>query len=173
MLLGCSPVKVPALMSKAFACWARQPQVQCNLPIPTSSMDCTSSNCCVHCLQGVDNYQVDKLADDILCLVKALGHESCILVAHDWGGVISWLVAHKHSSLIDKLVIISAPHPKCTYDWDQYKRCALDRHTIVFTQTVVALFTAITCCCCCMYGTASHAWFDTTTGVKHSSENYR
>lgn len=87
-------------------------------------MDCMDSSCSVNCLQGVDNYQVDKLADDIACLVKALGHESCVLVAHDWGGVISWLVAHKHSSLIDKLVIISAPHPKCTYDWDQYKRCA-------------------------------------------------
>lgn len=100
---------------------------------------------------------MDKLADDIACLVKALGHESCILVAHDWGGVVSWLVAHTHSSLIDKLVIMSAPHPKCTYDWDQYKRYVLDSHTIALTQNMVAPSSAITCCCCCMYSIASHA----------------
>lgn len=70
----------------------------------------------------MNNYSIDKLADDIACLVKAFGHESCILVSHDWGGVISWLAAHTHSSLIEKLVIMCAPHPKCMYDWDQYKR---------------------------------------------------
>lgn len=72
--------------------------------------------------QGRENYRIDKLADDIACLVRALGHDSCTLVAHDWGGVISWVAAHTHSSLIEKLVIMCAPHPKCEYDWDQYKR---------------------------------------------------
>lgn len=99
-------------------------------------------------LQGIDNYQVDKLADDIACLVKALGHESCILVAHDWGGIISWLVAHTHgSSLIDKLVIMSAPHPKCMYDWDQYKRYALGTQTVIlshnFLQCVVVIYASV------------------------------
>lgn len=72
--------------------------------------------------KGIEHYTIDKLADDIACLVKALGYDSCTLVAHDWGGVISWLAAHTHSSLIDKLIIMCAPHPKCMYDWDQYKR---------------------------------------------------
>ncbi|DBB17283.1 TPA: hypothetical protein ACH3X3_014329 [Trebouxia sp. C0006] len=72
--------------------------------------------------KGKDNYRIDRLADDIASLVKALGHESCTLVAHDWGGVISWLTAHAYGSLIDKLVVICAPHPKCEYDLDQYKR---------------------------------------------------
>ncbi|DBA68007.1 TPA: hypothetical protein ACH3X2_014039 [Trebouxia sp. C0005] len=72
--------------------------------------------------KGKDNYRIDRLADDIASLVKALGHESCTLVAHDWGGVISWLTVHAYGSLIDKLVVICAPHPKCAYDLDQYKR---------------------------------------------------
>lgn len=72
--------------------------------------------------KGKDNYRIDRLADDIASLVNALGHESCTLVAHDWGGVISWLTAHAYGSLIDKLVVICAPHPKCEYDLDQYKR---------------------------------------------------
>lgn len=130
-------------------------------------MDCVDSNCSVRCLQGVDNYQVDKLADDIACLVTALGHESCILVAHDWGGVISWLVAHKHGSLIDNLVIISAPHPKCTYDWDQYKRYALDSHTIALSQNMVALSTPMTSCCCYMYSIVSALRSAGVAGVLH------
>lgn len=72
--------------------------------------------------KGKDNYRIDRLANDIASLVTALGHESCTLVAHDWGGVISWLTAHAYGSLIDKLVVICAPHPKCEYDLDQYKR---------------------------------------------------
>ena len=170
LLLGCSPVNAE---DQCLCMRDEATSGAFSLQSPTSSMDCMDPNCSVNCLQGVDNYQVDNLADDIACLVKALGHESCILVAHDWGGMISWLVAHKHSSLINKLVIISAPHPKCTYDWDQDKRYALDSHTIVFSQNVVTLSLAMTCCCCCMYSTASHALFDTTTGLTHSSERYR
>ena len=73
-------------------------------------------------LQSQESYRIDKLADDIACLVKALGHESCVLVAHDWGGVIAWLAAHSHGKLFQQLVILCAPHPKCEYDWDQYRR---------------------------------------------------
>ena len=74
-------------------------------------------------MQGKDSYRIDKLADDIACLVKALGHESCVLVAHDGGGVIPWLAAHSHGKLFEQPIIMCAPHPKCEYDWDQYKRC--------------------------------------------------
>ena len=87
-------------------------------------------------MQGKDNYRIDKLADDIASLVTALGHESCTLVAHDWGGVISWLTAHAHPSLIDKLVVICAPHPKCEYDLDQYKRyCSSDTRLLQNAQS--------------------------------------
>lgn len=88
-------------------------------------IDICSKKTFLPCPQGIEHYTIDKLADDIACLVKALGYDSCTLVAHDWGGVISWLAAHTHSSLIDKLIIMCAPHPKCMYDWDQYKRWVL------------------------------------------------
>jgi pimeloyl-ACP methyl ester carboxylesterase len=33
------------------------------------------------------------------------------LVAHDWGGVVAWVFAAQHPEMLDKLVIINAPHP--------------------------------------------------------------
>lgn len=84
------------------------------------------------CIQGKDAYSLEKLSSDIPALVKALGHESCVLVAHDWGGVIAWLTAHAYSSMIDQLVVIAAPHPRCDYDWDQYKRWAHETPALTF-----------------------------------------
>jgi epoxide hydrolase 4 len=33
------------------------------------------------------------------------------LVAHDWGGVVAWVFAAQHPEMLDKLVIVNAPHP--------------------------------------------------------------
>ena len=42
---------------------------------------------------GVAAYDLDILADDVRALVKELGHTSCTLVSHDWGGVVAWYAA--------------------------------------------------------------------------------
>jgi hypothetical protein len=44
-------------------------------------------------LQGVDQYRLQLLASDVQQAVQALGHSSCTLVAHDWGGLVAWVVA--------------------------------------------------------------------------------
>ena len=36
------------------------------------------------------DYQLDKLTQDIAELIPALGYSSCVLVAHDWGGMLAW-----------------------------------------------------------------------------------
>ena len=41
---------------------------------------------------NVLDYTFDKLKQDVVELVPALGYTKCILVAHDWGGVIGWCV---------------------------------------------------------------------------------
>ncbi len=33
------------------------------------------------------------------------------LVAHDWGGVVAWVFAAQYPEMLDKLVIVNAPHP--------------------------------------------------------------
>ena len=60
---------------------------------------------------GVHNYTVDKLIEDIQQLLEALDKRDIILVAHDWGGAIAWSFAAKYADLVNKLIILNAPHP--------------------------------------------------------------
>ncbi|CAF1441486.1 unnamed protein product [Adineta steineri] len=60
---------------------------------------------------NVKDYRIDLLAGDIADLVEGLGYKSCILVAHDWGALIAWVVPMLYPNLIDKLIILNAPHP--------------------------------------------------------------
>jgi pimeloyl-ACP methyl ester carboxylesterase len=62
-------------------------------------------------LQGVANYRLDILASDIKGAVAALGHSSCTLVAHDWGGMVAWITAGMYGKeLINKLIVMGLPH---------------------------------------------------------------
>jgi len=61
--------------------------------------------------EGVEPYRMHQLATDIAGVVKALGHETCTLVAHDWGGCVCWTVAGMYGSkLLDRLIIMGLPH---------------------------------------------------------------
>lgn len=57
-------------------------------------------------------YALQHLASDINEIVKALGHETCTLVAHDWGGIVAWSTAHNYPAVVSRLVILNVPHPK-------------------------------------------------------------
>jgi len=59
----------------------------------------------------VKAYRAKHLVEDLRQLIEALGHQSCILVAHDWGGAVAWNLAAEHPEVVDKLVIINSPHP--------------------------------------------------------------
>ena len=60
---------------------------------------------------GVENYHIDTLVGDVAALVHDLGHERAHIVGHDWGGVIAWAVAISRPGVVDRLVILNAPHP--------------------------------------------------------------
>ncbi len=55
-------------------------------------------------------YHMKHLVADVARLVRATGHERAHVVGHDWGGVLSWAFAGSHPELVDKLVILNAPH---------------------------------------------------------------
>lgn len=62
--------------------------------------------------EGVENYRVELLIEDISGLIDHFGFKSVYLAGHDWGGVLSWFVAEKYPNKIKKLAIINGPHLK-------------------------------------------------------------
>lgn len=60
---------------------------------------------------GVKAYHVTQQTEDLRQLMRHLGYEKCILVAHDWGGACAWHFAQTHPECIDKLISINSPHP--------------------------------------------------------------
>jgi len=60
-------------------------------------------------------YAVPTLVEDVRALsaelLKTTGGSRFTLVAHDWGGAIAWVFAAMHPDMLDRLVIINAPHP--------------------------------------------------------------
>jgi pimeloyl-ACP methyl ester carboxylesterase len=58
-----------------------------------------------------EQYQMRYLVEDIRVLAEHLGYRSFTLVAHDWGGIVAWNFAMIYPSMLDRLVIINAPHP--------------------------------------------------------------
>lgn len=61
--------------------------------------------------QGLDNYQIETLTDDIAALVHTLGDEQASIVAHDWGGLIAWWHAMRHPDQVRTLSVLNCPHP--------------------------------------------------------------
>ncbi|XP_068854131.1 epoxide hydrolase 3 [Aphelocoma coerulescens] len=62
---------------------------------------------------GRDSYRLELLLGDICEVIEALGTPPgaprCVLVGHDWGGVLAWEVASSHPQLVEKLVVMDAP----------------------------------------------------------------
>jgi pimeloyl-ACP methyl ester carboxylesterase len=59
----------------------------------------------------VRDYRAPALVADLAGLIRGLGHERAVVVAHDWGGAAAWSFAIAHPELVEKLVILNAPHP--------------------------------------------------------------
>jgi epoxide hydrolase 4 len=67
---------------------------------------------------AVEEYDIGKLVGDVRALVGHLAatHHlraaKCFLVGHDWGGIVAWATAMACPGVVERLVIINAPHPK-------------------------------------------------------------
>lgn len=60
----------------------------------------------------VSAYHPRHLVEDIGALARELGPRPlAALVAHDWGGALAWNLAAQEPELLERLVIINAPHP--------------------------------------------------------------
>ncbi|KKL70530.1 hypothetical protein LCGC14_2104010 [marine sediment metagenome] len=62
--------------------------------------------------EEIDQYQPQHIVEDLRALVEEyFGRKKFILVGHDWGGVIAFPFANLYPNLVEKLIIINAPHP--------------------------------------------------------------
>ena len=61
----------------------------------------------------VSAYQPKMLVEDVASLIKAANARETLVVAHDLGAVLAWLLAMEQPQLIDRLIILNLPHPAC------------------------------------------------------------
>ncbi len=60
---------------------------------------------------GVENYKMRHLIGDVAAVIQHFPQERAVVVGHDWGGAIAWQVAMWRPNLVEKLVVLSTPHP--------------------------------------------------------------
>ncbi|KAL2090350.1 hypothetical protein ACEWY4_015038 [Coilia grayii] len=64
-----------------------------------------------------ESYRLDYLVTDVKDIVEYLGYNRCLLVGHDWGGIIAWLFAIHYPEMVVKLIVLNSPHPSVLADY--------------------------------------------------------
>ena len=60
---------------------------------------------------GVRSYAVEALTADVAALIRHAGAERAAVAGHDWGGYVAWALPVHHPSVVDRLIVMNAPHP--------------------------------------------------------------
>jgi epoxide hydrolase 4 len=60
---------------------------------------------------AIPQYGLRIIVDDLRALVEQLGYDRFTLVGNDWGGLLAWTFALHHPEMLEKLIILSSPHP--------------------------------------------------------------
>lgn len=60
---------------------------------------------------ALESYKAKHIVEDLRLFAEHLGYKRFVMVAHDWGGAISWNFASSHPEYLHKLVNINSPHP--------------------------------------------------------------
>lgn len=58
---------------------------------------------------ATEAYRIDRLVDDVVGVVTALGHQQAVVVGHDWGAPIAWTSAWLRPDLFRGVVGMSVP----------------------------------------------------------------
>jgi pimeloyl-ACP methyl ester carboxylesterase len=76
--------------------------------------------------RGVSAYRIDVLREDVVGLIRQANAERAVIVGHDWGGVIAWNLAMHRPEVVEKLIVLNAPHPAAyrreLRSWSQLRR---------------------------------------------------
>jgi epoxide hydrolase 4 len=61
----------------------------------------------------INAYRLEALVEDVAALIRISGARETVVIAHDWGGELAWNLAMWRQALVQRLVILNAPHPAC------------------------------------------------------------
>lgn len=61
---------------------------------------------------GVDQYSLRHLISDVVGIMDAVKIERAMVVGHDWGAALAWLVATFVPERVERLAVVSVGHPK-------------------------------------------------------------
>ena len=59
----------------------------------------------------VEDYEIDRLVEDVAGLIKAFGRDSAHVAGHDWGAIVAWFFASAHPEMTKSLTVLSVGHP--------------------------------------------------------------
>jgi len=58
---------------------------------------------------NIDDYTINKLADDVTGLITHFGRKKAAVVGHDWGASVAWNLAQNHPEYVWKLAALQVP----------------------------------------------------------------
>ncbi|MGA7936280.1 MAG: alpha/beta hydrolase [Kovacikia sp.] len=56
-------------------------------------------------------YMMANFLEDVKGVIEGLGYDRCVLVGHDWGGMIAWNFAYAYPTWVTQLMVLNIPHP--------------------------------------------------------------
>ncbi|KAG1968930.1 epoxide hydrolase [Pimephales promelas] len=59
----------------------------------------------------LEEYSLETLMTSETPSMNWVGHTRCILVGHDWGGMLAWHFALERPDMVQLLIVMNAPHP--------------------------------------------------------------
>ncbi|HKR60119.1 MAG TPA: alpha/beta hydrolase, partial [Pyrinomonadaceae bacterium] len=57
----------------------------------------------------VEDYRLEVIVEDVICLIDHFGARQAAIVGHDWGAGVSWALAQKYPERVSKLVVLQVP----------------------------------------------------------------
>jgi pimeloyl-ACP methyl ester carboxylesterase len=61
--------------------------------------------------QDIAAFNLGELSKDIAGLIRTAGRQKAVVVGHDWGGVVAWWLGVYFPEMLERLVVLNAPHP--------------------------------------------------------------
>lgn len=105
-----TPVLLLHGFPETWRCWIRQlpalAQAGCRVIIPDQRGYNLSDK-----PEGIQNYRIDELRNDVLGLIDALEYEKVNLVGHDWGAAVAWSLGIQNPERLHRLGVLNVPHP--------------------------------------------------------------